>query len=199
MPIKEFNQVQKLNLHPCDFFFPYRTSDGSIPTPMSGPTVCRRSLFSREHVSSIPSLRTRTLVCCRSPASPRHSTAAVLYYYLYKRTAEYMGDPRLYEDSLWLREAFARARQWAEDDAKGHGSKVQTVASVEAMESSLDGLERRLFFGLTFFVVAQNRSTLLRLSLQGNLALSAAFSQGEKFSSISWLDCAVENTWAGLH
>lgn len=40
------------------------------------------------------------------------STAAVLYYYLYKRTAEYMGDPRLYEDSLWLRDAFARARRW---------------------------------------------------------------------------------------
>lgn len=38
-------------------------------------------------------------------------TAAVFYYYLYKRTAEYMGDPRLYEDSLWLRDAFARARQ----------------------------------------------------------------------------------------
>ncbi|XP_069019290.1 transmembrane protein 138 [Embiotoca jacksoni] len=38
-------------------------------------------------------------------------TASVLYYYLYKRTAEYMGDPRLYEDSLWLRDAFARARQ----------------------------------------------------------------------------------------
>ncbi|XP_018537255.1 transmembrane protein 138 isoform X1 [Lates calcarifer] len=38
-------------------------------------------------------------------------TAAVLYYYLYKRTAEYMGDPRLYEDSLWLRDAFARSRQ----------------------------------------------------------------------------------------
>ncbi|KAM6960838.1 transmembrane protein 138 [Aplochiton taeniatus] len=37
--------------------------------------------------------------------------AAVLYYYLYKRTAEYLGDPRLYEDSLWLREAFAKARQ----------------------------------------------------------------------------------------
>ncbi|XP_037110613.1 transmembrane protein 138 [Syngnathus acus] len=36
---------------------------------------------------------------------------AVLYYYLYKRTTEYMGDPRLYVDSLWLREAFARARQ----------------------------------------------------------------------------------------
>ncbi|XP_019712678.1 transmembrane protein 138 [Hippocampus comes] len=36
---------------------------------------------------------------------------AVFYYYLYKRTAEYMGDPRLYMDSLWLREAFARARQ----------------------------------------------------------------------------------------
>lgn len=38
-------------------------------------------------------------------------TAAVFYYYLYKRTAEYMGDPRLYEDSLWLRDAFARSRQ----------------------------------------------------------------------------------------
>ncbi|XP_074534203.1 transmembrane protein 138 [Halichoeres trimaculatus] len=38
-------------------------------------------------------------------------TVAVVYYYLYKRTAEYMGDPRLYEDSLWLRDAFARARQ----------------------------------------------------------------------------------------
>ncbi|XP_016888600.1 transmembrane protein 138 [Cynoglossus semilaevis] len=37
--------------------------------------------------------------------------AAVLYYYLYKRTAEYMGDPRLYEDSIWLRDAFAKARQ----------------------------------------------------------------------------------------
>ncbi|XP_061139854.1 transmembrane protein 138 [Syngnathus typhle] len=36
---------------------------------------------------------------------------AVSYYYLYKRTTEYMGDPRLYVDSLWLREAFARARQ----------------------------------------------------------------------------------------
>lgn len=82
---------------------------------------------------------------------------------------------------------------------KGHRSEVQTVVSVEGTESSLDGLERRLFFGLTFFVVAQNRSTLLRLSLQGNLALSAAFSQEEKFSSISWLDCAVENTWTVLH
>ncbi|XP_069037855.1 transmembrane protein 138 [Lepisosteus oculatus] len=37
--------------------------------------------------------------------------AAVLYYYLYKRTAECLGDPRLYEDSTWLRDAFARARQ----------------------------------------------------------------------------------------
>ncbi|KAG9352609.1 hypothetical protein AGOR_G00169680 [Albula goreensis] len=37
--------------------------------------------------------------------------AAVLYYYFYKRTTEYLGDPRLYEDSLWLRDAFARARQ----------------------------------------------------------------------------------------
>ncbi|XP_062404855.1 transmembrane protein 138-like [Sardina pilchardus] len=38
-------------------------------------------------------------------------TAAVLYYYFYKRTAECMGDPRLYKDSPWLREAFARSRQ----------------------------------------------------------------------------------------
>ncbi|XP_021173706.2 transmembrane protein 138 [Fundulus heteroclitus] len=38
-------------------------------------------------------------------------TAAVLYYYLYKRTAEHMGDPRLYEDSMWLRDQFTRARQ----------------------------------------------------------------------------------------
>ncbi|XP_075994941.1 transmembrane protein 138 [Genypterus blacodes] len=38
-------------------------------------------------------------------------TVAVLYYYLYKRTAEYLGDPRLYEASSWLRDAFSRARQ----------------------------------------------------------------------------------------
>ncbi|AWP01226.1 putative transmembrane protein 138-like [Scophthalmus maximus] len=37
--------------------------------------------------------------------------ASVLYYYFYKRTAEYLGDPRLYEDSPWLREVFARIRQ----------------------------------------------------------------------------------------
>lgn len=37
--------------------------------------------------------------------------ASVLYYYLYKRTSEYLGDPRLYEDSPWLRELFARVRQ----------------------------------------------------------------------------------------
>ncbi|XP_030233875.1 transmembrane protein 138 isoform X2 [Gadus morhua] len=36
---------------------------------------------------------------------------AILYYYFYKRTTEYLGDPRLYEDSSWLREVFARARQ----------------------------------------------------------------------------------------
>ncbi|KAK3526451.1 hypothetical protein QTP70_025484 [Hemibagrus guttatus] len=36
--------------------------------------------------------------------------AAVLYYYLYKRSTEYLGDPRLYEDCAWLRDAFARAR-----------------------------------------------------------------------------------------
>lgn len=38
-------------------------------------------------------------------------TVAVLYYYLYKRTSEFMGDPRLYEDSSWLREAFSKARE----------------------------------------------------------------------------------------
>lgn len=37
--------------------------------------------------------------------------ASVLYYYWYKRTSEYLGDPRLYEDSPWLREAYARVRQ----------------------------------------------------------------------------------------
>ncbi|XP_062859674.1 transmembrane protein 138 [Trichomycterus rosablanca] len=36
--------------------------------------------------------------------------AAVLYYYFYKRSIEHLGDPRLYEDSVWLRDAFARAR-----------------------------------------------------------------------------------------
>lgn len=34
--------------------------------------------------------------------------AAVFYYYFYKRTALRLGDPRLYEDSLWLRKAFSR-------------------------------------------------------------------------------------------
>ncbi|XP_068170224.1 transmembrane protein 138 [Antennarius striatus] len=38
-------------------------------------------------------------------------TVAVFYYYFYKRTSELMGDPRLYQDSRWLRDAFARARQ----------------------------------------------------------------------------------------
>ncbi|XP_024909481.1 transmembrane protein 138-like [Cynoglossus semilaevis] len=38
-------------------------------------------------------------------------TASVFYYYFYKRTAEFLGDPRLYEDSPWLREVFAQVRQ----------------------------------------------------------------------------------------
>ncbi|XP_037550422.1 transmembrane protein 138-like [Nematolebias whitei] len=38
-------------------------------------------------------------------------SASVLYYYFYKRTSEYLGDPRLYEDSPWLREVFALVRQ----------------------------------------------------------------------------------------
>ncbi|CAF87991.1 unnamed protein product, partial [Tetraodon nigroviridis] len=40
-----------------------------------------------------------------------HRTASVLYYYWYKRTSECLGDPRLYEDSLWLREAYAQVRR----------------------------------------------------------------------------------------
>ncbi|MBN3283495.1 TM138 protein, partial [Polyodon spathula] len=35
---------------------------------------------------------------------------AVLYYYFYKRTAECLGDTRLYEDSAWLRHQFSRGR-----------------------------------------------------------------------------------------
>ncbi|KAM6942667.1 transmembrane protein 138-like isoform 1-T2 [Xenentodon cancila] len=38
-------------------------------------------------------------------------SASVLYYYFYKRTSEHLGDPRLYEDSPWLQEVFARVRQ----------------------------------------------------------------------------------------
>lgn len=33
---------------------------------------------------------------------------AVLYYYFYKRTAVRLGDPRFYQDSLWLRKEFAQ-------------------------------------------------------------------------------------------
>ncbi|KAJ0056762.1 hypothetical protein NL108_016416 [Boleophthalmus pectinirostris] len=40
-----------------------------------------------------------------------HRTASVLYYYFYKRTAECLGDPRLYEDSPWLQDIFSRIRQ----------------------------------------------------------------------------------------
>ncbi|XP_028999376.1 transmembrane protein 138-like [Betta splendens] len=38
-------------------------------------------------------------------------TVSVMYYYFYKRTSEHLGDPRLYEDSPWLREVFAQVRQ----------------------------------------------------------------------------------------
>ncbi|XP_038663527.1 transmembrane protein 138 [Scyliorhinus canicula] len=37
--------------------------------------------------------------------------AAVLYYYFYKRTILCLGDPRLYEDSEWLRNEFFRVRK----------------------------------------------------------------------------------------
>ncbi|XP_006026081.1 transmembrane protein 138 [Alligator sinensis] len=36
--------------------------------------------------------------------------AAVLYYYFYKRTAVHLGDPRFYQDSMWLRKEFAQIR-----------------------------------------------------------------------------------------
>ncbi|NXP51992.1 TM138 protein, partial [Heliornis fulica] len=35
---------------------------------------------------------------------------AVLYCYFYKRTAVHLGDPLLYQDSLWLRKEFAQFR-----------------------------------------------------------------------------------------
>ncbi|XP_026538361.1 transmembrane protein 138 [Notechis scutatus] len=34
----------------------------------------------------------------------------VLYYYFYKRTAIHLGDPRFYQDSVWLRKEFAHVR-----------------------------------------------------------------------------------------
>ncbi|XP_048401178.1 transmembrane protein 138 isoform X2 [Stegostoma tigrinum] len=37
--------------------------------------------------------------------------ASVLYYYFYKRTTLCLGDPRLYEDSEWLRNEFFRVRK----------------------------------------------------------------------------------------
>ncbi|XP_020823796.1 transmembrane protein 138 [Phascolarctos cinereus] len=36
--------------------------------------------------------------------------AAVLYCYFYKRTAIRLGDPRFYQDSLWLRKEFTQVR-----------------------------------------------------------------------------------------
>uniref|UniRef100_A0A9L0TDN6 Transmembrane protein 138 n=1 Tax=Equus caballus TaxID=9796 RepID=A0A9L0TDN6_HORSE len=37
--------------------------------------------------------------------------AAVLYCYFYKRTAVRLGDPRFYQDSLWLRKEFLQVRR----------------------------------------------------------------------------------------
>ncbi|XP_073203022.1 transmembrane protein 138 isoform X6 [Lepidochelys kempii] len=42
--------------------------------------------------------------------SPGWTWAAVLYCYFYKRTALHLGDPRFYQDSLWLRKEFAQVR-----------------------------------------------------------------------------------------
>ena len=71
----------------------------------------------------IPSkLSTFNVSSCCIPWSDIHCIlyiVAILYYYFYKRTTEYLGDPRLYEDSSWLREVFARARQWILEWWKG--------------------------------------------------------------------------------
>lgn len=75
------------------------------------------SLFSREQVINSDKTDTNA-VTLGFPYSLCLLTAAVLYYYLYKRTAEHMGDPRLYEDSMWLRDQFARARQWQRDSVE---------------------------------------------------------------------------------
>ncbi|XP_059738883.1 transmembrane protein 138 isoform X2 [Bos taurus] len=60
---------------------------------------------------------------CSSPETNTHSgasltllsclfsTAAVLYCYFYKRTAVRLGDPRFYQDSLWLRMEFMQVRR----------------------------------------------------------------------------------------
>lgn len=37
---------------------------------------------------------------------------SVLYYYLYKRTALRLGDPRFYQDSEWIRREFEKRRWW---------------------------------------------------------------------------------------
>nr|KAF6275637.1 transmembrane protein 138 [Myotis myotis] len=37
--------------------------------------------------------------------------AAVLYCYFYKRTAVRLGDPRFYQDSVWLRKEFTQVRR----------------------------------------------------------------------------------------
>ncbi|XP_061102773.1 transmembrane protein 138-like isoform X2 [Conger conger] len=48
---------------------------------------------------------------------------AVLYYYLYKRAAEHLADPRLYEDSLWLRDEF-RDRKSQDGRSRGHRGEL---------------------------------------------------------------------------
>ncbi|GCB76247.1 hypothetical protein scyTo_0015453 [Scyliorhinus torazame] len=51
--------------------------------------------------------------------------AAVLYYYFYKRTILCLGDPRLYEDSEWLRNEFFRN--------KGKPPPVLSLPSLEVL------------------------------------------------------------------
>lgn len=103
-------------MHSCDacVFNSSRTFDGMTQIVLFGQTVFKHFLFSREQVSGgfIQSYLLHHKCVSRGHRVPvLPFAAAVLFYYLYKRTAEYMGDPRLYEDSVWLRDAFARARQ----------------------------------------------------------------------------------------
>lgn len=90
-----------------------RICDCLTPPGLFGPTDFRWCLCCKEQVRSKLDKK-----CSLSPfflwvkAACFVVAASVLYYYWYKRTSEYLGDPRLYEDSPWLREAYARVRQW---------------------------------------------------------------------------------------
>lgn len=89
-----------------------RISGCLIPPNLFGPTVFRWCLCCKEQVKlKLDMTFSLSFIPCVKHACFVFA-ASVLYYYWYKRTSEYLGDPRLYEDSPWLREAYARVRQW---------------------------------------------------------------------------------------